>query len=393
MYAELLETPHYLKRQPDQAPTPLLSNIDLGSVRQELELAEMTDSITYTAAKIETVGAITKEVNRSLWYPEKLAHRDDFQELGVSYPVSLEEIKEKQIANCFGYTCVTSELLDQVGINHWVAYGNGHAFILVPTENEGQEMVYFVDPLLPHLNQYIDNSMRRGSAKSIRGGLSQRERNAFMLDTAQFCRNLGADIDDLPNRHPWLVFQKGDKQSYQDYRDAYFNGSSEDEKNRLQRKFMIIVSAYPSDTGRKMIEEYVGYQQALASTDVNRACDNLRNLSGLYPELDVRYEQTEFRQLINALCETGQTHTALQLVEDYFNGLEQASQDSRVYVNKADCLRSVASSCGSIALANQLFDKAEQEYQRAANHPKSFKQQIMGKIKKVREQREELASL
>ena len=46
-----------------------------------------------------------------------------------SQPLRAEIIAETEVANCFGYTIVTSECLERLGIEHFISYANQHTFI------------------------------------------------------------------------------------------------------------------------------------------------------------------------------------------------------------------------------------------------------------------------
>lgn len=393
MYAEKLEVPHRLKRNNGEQGVPLASELDPFALEYRLNIARQSnDTEAYSSAKIDIARQITKAVNRSLWFPEKLPERDDFEDMGIAYPVGLKEITEKQVANCYGYTLVASEILEQSSVEHWIAYGNGHAFILMPVEDNDGQHIYFVDPLLPHLNQYIDSSIRRNNPMKIADEINRQDRSVLMLDTLQFCADLNESVFELAKRHPWLAFDRNKQGYHQDHHDEYFSGSVSEEREKLQQKHRIVVSVYQASVGRKLIADYVDFQLAIANSDFLKASRSLQEISGKYPDIDARNGHNQLRIVIESLCEQGHTQAALSLLEEYFRGLEEVSADSRIFVGKGDCYRSIARLCGSSALATVLIDQAEEEYLRAEAHPRSFKEQVRGKIEKVRKQRRELVS-
>ncbi|CAN5614246.1 hypothetical protein BH23PAT2_BH23PAT2_01720 [soil metagenome] len=369
MYAHHLATPHTLKLSPEQQPRMLMEEIAGQEVVQLLSRAPERAQDAHQDVRVESAKMISDAVGRSLWFPEEKHDRNDFERYGVERPISLDEISRNQMANCFGYTFVTSEILDEYDLDHLVSYGNGHMFILLPPTNvEDISQSYLLDPLSPNVNQFLHRSVLRGTRSSVENGITTTGRGLLMLDSRELATQITADFDELSAQHPWLLFSDSYKE-----RNGYFQ-ADEQAYSRYITKSRIIVSLFPSSTGRHMIKDYVQLQRALAYDDVSSACASLRSMSGSYPEIDARQKHSEVQTIVSHLCKQGETDQAKEMVDVYFENFS-VSSDSRIPEAKADMLRKIASISGEIALA----EEAELLYKKAVTRKGAFRQRLLGK--------------
>ena len=369
MYVHNLTTPHQLKLSAEQRPQLLTDELASQEAIQQLSEACQFSSDAYQGVRVEAATTIATAVGRSLWFPEIKYNRDDFEQYDIERPISLDEIPRKQMANCFGYTYVTSEILDAYDIDHYVSYGNGHAFILLPPKNDTDiSQSYLLDTLTPHLNQELGDSVVRGSSDSVDSGIEASGRGLLMLDSRELAKQIGADFDTLSILHPWLIFSD----SYRERNDYFL--ADEQTRSRYMSKSRIIVSLFPSSLGRDMIQDYVRLQRALAVNDVSTACASMRSMDGSYPEIDARQKHSEVQTIVSQLCEQAETEQAKEIVDVYFDNFSESS-DSRIPEARADMLRKIATVSGEVALA----EEAELLYQEAVSRRGSFKQRLLGK--------------
>jgi hypothetical protein len=378
MYTESLETPH-----PQRAPIyrePLYDTFEADNVACLLDDLRATDPSLYEQTKLAVAVDIAGKVRRSLWFPQKSSTHNDFKKFNLSQPLDLDSLVEKQMTNCYGFTVAASECLDAVGIDHWIGYANGHAFVLIPNQaEEGRDDVFLLDPLSPHLNQQLGSALSWGTPESIRHDIETNERAAVILDSDQMGRTLGRDTDTLVLEHPWLMFA-----AYNDplraRRAAYFNADPSTVESRYRGPYRLVTAIFEGTKGREVIENYVAFLVATESGDVASACQSLSELSGCYPELDARQSHRELRSVVKKLC-VEDPDAAARVVDEYFGDLASVSGDSRLRERKGDLMRVIAKITGSRAAAQYAL----RAYQEAAGKPGAYQPIILGKLARARE--------
>ncbi len=379
MISEQLITPHPNKTQPESGSRPLLEVLNVEQLTESLSHAQQTDARNYQEKSVEATAAIAHEVHRALWYPEVEGNRNDFEALGIPEPVTLDELGV-QAANCYGYAYITSEVLDQVGVKHWIGYAGGplpHAFILLPPNTETNNGVHFIDPLMPHLNHEMGKSIQRTSMSRLVEQVDNNGRGAFMLNTSIFSDELGEKHGDLSARHPWLVYAKNQNHHYREQRT----------QAPFDRKHLLVTTVYDSGSGREMLDVFGRYKQAIETDDREKAITMLQKLAGTYPSIDARQDHEEIRSLVDWLTEQGQTEKALDMLHGYFESFS-ISKDTRITEAYADIQLRLAQHTGSVALA----ETAEVIYIETYKKPKCFKNRLVSKIQKARATKDVLAA-
>jgi hypothetical protein len=371
-YVESLQIPHPRKTDQTEDPVPLVDHLALDAMRSLAGRDGTDQQSLYPDAAIVRAREIAQGVSRALWFPIRERGRDDFEEMGLSYPLPLEAMTEKQAANCFGYTVATSECLERAGIENWIGYANGHAFNIVPSDADDKSL-YFLDSLSMNLSQPLDPLLVRGNEASIRREYAEHGRAAVMLDSARLAANAGEPIDSLAGRHPWLVF---DNKNGLRPADRYMGVDGEHELMKYRSRYNLIASVFPSDKGRQAISDYVDLRCAMTNGDIDLACASLENLCGTFPEIDARQNHEELSRLVDGLCRQGDSGAAMELVHRYFDSNFSLSRDSRLPEAKGDMLRKVARLTGD----RQAAEAAKAAYEEAYRRPRSFKEALLGKV-------------
>ena len=362
MYYERLTTPHQLKAQ--EAAIPLAASFDAGLIGAELSAARQEPD-GYERAALTAASMICRRVADTLWFPERNSDRDDFATLDVSQPPSWEDLIEKQAADCFGYSVVASECLEEAGVDHWLGYANGHATLLLPFAESGN--IYLQDPLSPKLNQRLNLALRQ-RIPAIDDELAQHGRAAVFLNTFQIASNSNGDTQYVLDRHPWLKFNRRES----------FDGGRDMDSDRFEQAHRVVMSIFQPADGRRMLHDYKEFQQAVDTEDYFQAACCLRSMSRLYPEIDARKPQKHIKKILAHLVDDGKSELAHTLLDDYF-GSFSVSGDSRHVEQYADCLRLLAQKERDAHLAHL----AATTYERLLQSPKSFKNSIAGKLGKA----------
>ena len=365
MYSESILTPHEYKLAPTETTVPLYDAAELERLRIGLDSIRTLPQEVYEEAKIEVASSIASQVNRSLWFPVTNAERDDFVDHHLPFPLPLETIAEKQITNCFGYTLVTSECLEKVGIEHWIGFANGHSFLLLPSKDN----IYYLDALSPLFNQQLGGALERGNTESIESQLASHQRAAVILDSQKFAMNVELEVDSAARKYPWLIVDKARAGG------QLTSANRQIQSQKYGSQYKLIMSVFEQERGRDALEKYVALQCSLNTGDVQRSCMILRSLDGNFPELDARQSHEEIKSLATRLCATD-PNAALKLVNEYFKNNFTLTQDSRIPEVKGDIMRKIA----RITRDSTAAQMATDAYAEAMKRPLAFSAAVAGKI-------------
>lgn len=362
MYSESLVTPHPRKAASSEQQF-LEDRLQLNRVGNELCKLAAIDTESNEIAKQEVVDVIATNVNKALWFPiygDSKYPEDDL----LPNPLPLESINTLQTTNCFGYTLVASECLEKAAIDHWIAYANGHAFLLVPFS---RGRAYFMDALSPRMNGFIEGALERGSPATIAKQIEADKRAVVMLNTQSMGGLIGANADTIAEKHPWFTMKE-------------FSGSrsvSNKDSNlaKYQSKYRLIMTAFNPEEGRKSIHDYVSYEVAMSTNDISSAREALLNMSGTFLNADARQSHTEVRSLVRKLCVTDPA-SAAELAETYFDTNFKDLHDSRIHEAKGDIFRVIA----HMGRFRAAAERATEAYREAVRMPHSFTAAVLGKL-------------
>jgi len=174
--------------------------------------------------------------------------------------------------NCFGHTVVTSELLDAVGIEHYVSFVNAHSFITLFDQNGRR--AHMVDSPTKDLFLDIDGAV---IGKWPNEALEQDPDSLFatnMLDTvAVLGRITRKPSSQILLQNDWL--RGGASKALKPNYDETLSSTS------------LIMRSYPSEIGRDVLVNYGMTLQYALRGDIHSAIDRFRRLEGVYPDIDI----------------------------------------------------------------------------------------------------------
>lgn len=335
MYAEHLQTPHPNKRGVESAePEKLFDVLEPDFVRAQLDGIAQSYPHALDVARVYAADAISRNVFKALWFPERDAvkGRDDFQEMGIVDPIAPDAMYETQAANCFGFTIALSESLERSGIPHYVGYSANHAFVVLPEETEEGERLWYIDALYPELNHDMTDAYIRESEDNIDTIIAEHSRADFRIEINEFLTGAGQEHMQWVTHKNWPAVRPSDV--------AKIHRGSKDE--RLIQRFYserMVASVFVAEDGRQILEQYAYFRQNISLGNHEQAYENLINMDGLNPEIDVRSEQHGLiKQLVAYLAENNDIERALVAINSYFSAFS-ASNHPNVDIMKADCLR------------------------------------------------------
>lgn len=365
MYIETITTPN-----PDRYPEAEHESFMAAAGINEAAdyIAEAPDQ---QAAILSVADYIQEQVGRSLHYVDN-ANQSHGQGTGMD---SLETLATYQEANCAGYTIAGSEAMSAVGINHYVAYANGHFFLVVPFQSTGSERLAVYDFLSPHLNADITKAISYGDPSSIKKGLAEdpNRHQAVMLDTTVFARAAGKNIEDLQSRHAWLARQRssaGNVQYGSNDQRAYF------------AEHRVVASLYTGEAGREVIQQYIRFHQAIVLGNTAVALEELNGMRGRYPENDCRDQHTAIRALIGKVClDPELQYEATAVIDNYCSSFK--TTDPRASALRGDLLRNVARMTGDHEAAQAAAESYDEASHRTSMRYPKIRDMYDAKRKKV----------
>lgn len=368
MYAETLVTPHPSRNEPARpliaATEPVLNRLCFE------QLADYTPDVV-NRLTMEVVDEVSQTVSHSLWYRNARHAIDDS---AASYHSPFEDLPASQSTDCYGYSVVLSECLEANSIDHLIGYANGHAMVVVPFTDSTGKHLYLADALAPSLNQVLDPSVSAREVTAVEAQLDSKGRAAVMLDAEALSIGAGTSLSELADKYPWLRFKRNASRIHTT--DRFWGRSEHEEAARYRAHSAIVLSLFPQDVGRRMLETHASFQTAIARNDVSSAYRLLEQLDGIFPELDARQRHEGVRRLVGQLCLAGEAERATDCVSRYFTSNFALTRDSRVPEARGDLLRTIARRTGLKAAALM----AVEAYREAARHPKAYHLTLEGKI-------------
>lgn len=215
-----------------------------------------------------------------------------------SSTLTAENIAQSEATNCYGYAIVTSECLEEVGVEHYIAYANQHAFVMLfDRQSERSFMVdtpteaLQLDTTLAVIGEDPLNQLARGELRAIN-----------QLQTSELLKKLPASVnrDIFVSSRPWLNFAPVDSWRYR-------------EGNQFDSLLQLLT--YPSIPGRELLRRQYNISLQLLQDDVIAAYNTIADLPGIYPDTDPRNKLTEVHKIRKRLVVSGLGQQAIYLSE------------------------------------------------------------------------------
>jgi len=259
--------------------------------------------------------------------------------------LTAESIAERETANCYGYTIVASECLDQIkGLEHYIGYVNQHAVIMLFDRPSQRSFLLDVPT-----NELCKETTEAISGKNPQDQLMSGELRAVnWLQTSELVKNLPPSInrDAFVSSRPWLNFADVTSQQYRDG----------DRRNSLLQLITL-----PSIPGRELLRVHYDAIIHNRHDEFGAAYESLSQLPGIYPDVDRRNDLKEANQLCKKLITQGMGQQAIELAQTVHASLSPGDTTvNRFFLG--DILRKVATATGSVELVEQAIQTYEHPF-------------------------------
>lgn len=304
----------------------------------------------------------------------------EFEDMDEATPLlTAELLTQREKANCYGYTIVASECLDQIGVEHYVGYVNQHAVVML--FDRPSQRSFLLD--IP-TNELCKETTEAISGKNPQDQLMSGELRAVnWLQTSELVKNLPPSInrDAFVSSRPWLNFADVTSQQYRDG----------DRRNSLLQLITL-----PSIPGRELLRVHYDAIIHNRHDEFGAAYESLSQLPGIYPDVDRRNDLKEANQLCKKLITQGMGQQAIELAQTVHASLSPGDTTvNRFFLG--DILRKVATATGSVELVEQaiqtyehpfvIFDDNADNIATSSQHlSRGFKNLQRNKVNKAREQ-------
>lgn len=258
----------------------------------------------------------------------------EFEDMDEATPLlTTELIAQREKANCYGYTIVASECLDQVGVEHYVGYVNQHAVVMLFDRTSGSKRSFLLDVAT---KEFYQETTKAVGGEDPLDQLWRGELRAInTLQTSELLRKV--DIDDPGKRQKfidgrfWLSFDRDSR-----HRD-------DDEYSYLLNSQLQLITM-PSVPGREMLRLY---HNVIINTlgnnpdPVAASEDIIDQFAGIYPDIDPRNKLEHAKSLCSQLVARHMGESALALADVIKASLlPDDTSESRFF--KGDLLRKIA---------------------------------------------------
>ena len=259
--------------------------------------------------------------------------------------LTAESIAERETANCYGYTIVASECLDQIkGLEHYIGYVNQHAVIMLFDRPSQRSFLLDVPT-----NELCKETTEAISGKNPQDQLMSGELRAVnWLQTSELVKNLPPSInrDAFVSSRPWLNFADVTSQQYRDG----------DRRNSLLQ-----LITPPSIPGRELLRVHYDAIIHNRHDEFGAAYESLSQLPGIYPDVDRRNDLKEANQLCKKLIARGMGEQAIELAQTVHASLSPGDTTvNRFFLG--DILRKVATATGNVELVEQAIQTYEHPF-------------------------------
>ncbi len=278
--------------------------------------------------------AFEDATNAAVLVGHLVRHTLEFEDMDEATPLlTTELIAQREKANCYGYTIVASECLDQIGVEHYVGYVNQHAVVMLFDRTSGSKRSYLLDVAT---KEFYQETTKAVGGEDPLDQLWRGELRAInTLQTSELLRKV--DIDDPGKRQKfirdrfWLSFDKDSR-----HRD-------DDEYEYLLHSQLQLITM-PSVPGREMLRLY---HNVIINTlgnnpdPVAASEDIIDQFAGIYPDIDPRNKLGHAKALRTKLIGRHMGDSALALADVIKASLlPDDTSESRFF--KGETLRKIA---------------------------------------------------
>ncbi|MCA9351096.1 hypothetical protein KC874_05405, partial [Candidatus Saccharibacteria bacterium] len=203
--------------------------------------------------------------------------------------LNAEKIAQDREVDCYGYTIALSQVLAQKDIDHKIAYGNGHSFVVADVNSD----LFILDALVPEISGLLQpqNICHRHCY----------EDNVFSLDMISHINQVSfgqqaVNPQDILLAQRWTHFRKNQDRFGSGGRESYI----------VQTKnSSIIVRSYQPESGITALYAYDQYKASVYNDRLPEAYYLSKVLENYYPNLDIRNKPQVTEKLITRLGKLG----------------------------------------------------------------------------------------
>lgn len=226
MFAEHLYTPHPSIVDSTISQEPLLQSVRLRTVKAAFEASDRSYD-----DQVEAAYAAANIVRQTLRFQPSTA---------LQPRLDPEQLARSPETNCHGHSIVTSEVLETIGVDHYIGFSNNHSYILLQEPVGGQ--VNLVDTAVKQMYADITPALsgkpfhmqpdKKSRVNTIRGDIialrSNFTNHAAAMDT-----------------HPWMSFAHGKENTFR-FRDD----------DQLKQAHSLMLRTYDPQDGRAVVHAY-----------------------------------------------------------------------------------------------------------------------------------------
>lgn len=361
MYTDRLMTPHRDCSERNTTPEPILDSRRFTMIKAAYHSSDQSydDRVEAATATADLVRQTLRFEKHTPFHP----------------PFSPELLAQTQRANCHGHSIVTSECLDEVGVDHWISFANQHSFIVLEDESHDDGVTRRVNLLDTAEKQlYIDMTPAfAGGALAEQGGeygAINTLRGDIILERSHFVNKESAQA-----KRPWMSFVSENAHYMKD--DA-----------ALRRDNTIVMRSYRPEQGRALLASYANFIHAVSRREFLTAHHHLAPLGGVYPDIDRRNKLVAPTQTIRALGQTGKIAAALDDVRIIEESL-WPTEDLTLRLWPADQRRRLGVLAGNAGLIDASIETYEEIINERSKQRKSTSM-VRGRLAKSKRQMTQL---
>ena len=236
-------------------------------------------------------------------------------------PLTAEQIKQDQTTNCYGNTIVTSELLEQLGVPHFVGFVNQHSFVWLYDHPSGESLLLDSHPVL---RQVTTSAIEGQPPKEW-----QLDAGPLFIDIRLHPHALLSQITDPKKREkaaeqPWLGFNETVEQNFRD--------------QNTSDNYSLPMRLYPSLPGREVLELYYNSIVQTNLKNTPALAEAMQDLYSTYPDVDLDNQLSLAQKAIKVLYQDGDTRHAIQAAHSVQASLDPRDHSDNLFIT-ADTLR------------------------------------------------------
>ena len=208
------------------------------------------------------------------------------------------EVAGCEATNCFGHVIIASECLEQLGIEHFVSYANQHA--MVTLFDRGSERAFLLDVATEELCCDMTGVIGSGAPNPLDQLAMGELRAVNTFFSGELLKRLPPSIDrqKFMSSRLWLSFDAIDAVQSHEHKP----------RNRILQ-FLTL----PSIPGRMLLTQQYNAARRVGLGDIEKAGEELSELSGIYLDVDSRNKLKELARLRSRLISAKKYDEAIGL--------------------------------------------------------------------------------